>query len=255
MGSMLDITERKQARERVRQQEEKLQATARLVTMGEMASALAHELNQPLSAIAGYTTGCKNLLESGNAEPAELRDALDKAAQQAQRAGQIIRRVHEFVRKRDPARTPVRINDAVEEAVGFAGAEARKRQVRLSLALDGGDPVLQADPVLLQQVLLNLIRNGMDAMAATPPALRDLRVATLRRNGTVTVSVADRGCGIAPEVAAQMFSPFFTTKPGGMGMGLHICRSIMETHGGRVWAEPNPGGGTTFSFSLPLEAA
>jgi len=255
MGSMLDITERKEARERARQQEEKLQATARLVTMGEMASALAHELNQPLSAIASYTTGCQNLLEAGNASPAELRTALDKTAQQAQRAGHIIRRVHEFVRKHDPTRSPVHINGAVEEAVGFAEAEARKRQVRLWLELDGGDPVLQADPVLLQQVLLNLIRNGMDAMAATPLPERDLRVATARASGAVTVSVADRGCGIAPEVAQQMFSPFFTTKPGGMGMGLHICRSIMETHGGRVWAEPNPGGGTTFSFSLPAEGA
>lgn len=255
MGSMLDITERKQARERARQQEEKLQATARLVTMGEMASALAHELNQPLSAIASYTTGCINLLESGAAAPAELRPALDKAAQQAQRAGQIIRRVHEFVRKREPARSPVRINGAVEEAVGFAEAEARKRQVRLSMALDGGDPVLQADPVLIQQVLLNLIRNGMDAMAATPLSERDLHVATARAGQSVTVSVADRGCGLSPEVVQQMFSPFFTTKSGGMGMGLHICRSIMETHGGRVWAEPNPGGGTTFSFSLPLEDA
>jgi len=253
MGSMLDITERKQARERARQQEEKLQATARLVTMGEMASALAHELNQPLSAIASYTTGCLNLLDAGGAAPAELRTALAKAAQQAQRAGQIIRRVHEFVRKRDPTRSPVRINGAVEEAVGFAEAEARKRQVRLTLALGGGDPLLQADPVLIQQVLLNLIRNGMDAMAATPLPERDLHVATARDGPAVTVSVADRGCGLSPEVTQQMFSPFFTTKPGGMGMGLHICRSIMETHGGRVWAEPNPGGGTTFSFSLPVE--
>jgi len=255
MGSVLDITERKQARERSRQQEEKLAATARLVTMGEMASALAHELNQPLAAIAGYTTGCLNLLASGGPAAPGFEEALRKAAQQAQRAGQIIRRVHEFVRQREPTRQAVRLNATVEEAVGFAEAEARKRQVRVSVALAGEDPELQADPVLLQQVLLNLLRNGMDAMAATPPAERRLDVAVTRVGPAVTVSVADRGCGLAPAVRDQMFQPFFTTKAGGMGMGLHICRSIMETHGGRVWAEPNPGGGTVFAFSLPVEGA
>ncbi len=251
MGSVLDITERKQARERARQQEDKLAATARLVTMGEMASALAHELNQPLAAIAGYTTGSLNLLASGG-PAAGLEEALQKTAQQAQRAGQIIRRVHEFVRQREPTRAPVNLNATVEEAVGFAEAEARTRQVRVSVALAAEPPQLLADPVLLQQVVLNLVRNGMDAMAATPPAERRLSVAVTRAAAAVTVAVADRGCGLTPEVRDRMFQPFFTTKAGGMGMGLHICRSIMETHGGRVWAEPNPGGGTVFAFSLPV---
>ncbi len=252
MGSVLDITERKEARERARQQEEKLAATARLVTMGEMASALAHELNQPLAAIAGYTTGSLNLLAAGGPAPG-VEEALRKAAQQAQRAGQIIRRVHEFVRQREPTRQAVRLNATVEEAVGFAEAEARKRQVRISLALAEDAPELQADPVLLQQVLLNLIRNGMDAMAATPAGERRLEVTVSRAGPAVAVAVADRGCGLTPEVRDRMFQPFFTTKAGGMGMGLHICRSVMETHGGRVWAEPNPGGGTVFAFSLPVE--
>lgn len=255
MGSVLDITERKQARERARQQEEKLAATARLVTMGEMASALAHELNQPLAAIAGYTTGCLNLLASGGTATSGIEEALRKAAQQAQRAGQIIRRVHEFVRQREPTRTAVDLNATVEEALGFAEAEARKRQVRVTVALAEQAPELQADPVLLQQVLLNLVRNGMDAMAATPPAERRLAVTVTRAASSVTVAVADRGSGLTQEVREQMFQPFFTTRAGGMGMGLHICRSIMETHGGRVWAEPNPGGGTVFAFSLPLEGA
>lgn len=255
MGSVLDITERKQARERSRQQEEKLAATARLITMGEMASALAHELNQPLAAIAGYTAGSLNLLAAGGPAVGGIEEALRKTAQQAQRAGQIIRRVHEFVRQRAPTRVAVRLNATVEEAVGFAEAEARTRQVRISVALAEGDPELQADPVLLQQVLLNLVRNGMDAMAATPAAERSLAVSVTRAGPAVTVAVADRGCGLSPEVREQMFQPFFTTKPGGMGMGLHICRSIMETHGGRVWAEPNPGGGAVFAFSLPVEEA
>jgi two-component system sensor histidine kinase DctS len=253
MGSVLDITERKRARERLRQQEEKLATTARLVTMGEMASTIAHELNQPLSAIASYTAGCLNLLEAGEPPAAELQDALRKAAQQAQRAGRIVRRVHDFVRKREPARGPVRMNAVVEEALGFAEAEARKRRVRLEARLAEGDPELQGDPLLLQQALLNLLRNAMDAMAETPPERRELRVTTASDAGQVTVAIADRGCGIDPSVREQLFEPFFTTKAEGMGMGLNICRSVMELHGGRIWAEENPGGGTIFTLSVPVD--
>jgi two-component system sensor histidine kinase DctS len=255
MGSVLDITERKRARELARQQEEKLAATARLVTVGEMASTIAHELNQPLSAIASYTTGCLNLLERG-APPEqageEIRLALRKTAEQTQRAGRIIRRVHDFVRKAEPTRSPVRMNAVVEEAVGFADAEARKRRVRIHARLADEDPELQADRLLLQQVVLNLLRNAMDAMAATPAERREIRVETEAAASAVTVSISDRGCGIPEEVRDQLFQPFFTTKPEGMGMGLNICRSIIEFHRGRVWAEPNPEGGAVFSFSLPV---
>jgi two-component system sensor histidine kinase DctS len=255
MGSLLDITERKRARELARQQEEKLAATARLVTMGEMASTIAHELNQPLSAIASYTTGCLNLLEGQEVPRGDLQEALRKTAQQTQRAGRIIRRVHDFVRKSEPTRSPVRINAVVEEAVGFADAEARKRRVRIQARLADEVPDIHGDPILLQQVVLNLLRNAMDAMAATPPADREIRIATEARDGdSVTVSISDRGCGIPAEMRGKLFEPFFTTKAEGMGMGLNICRSIMELHRGRVWAEPNPGGGTVFSFSLPIDA-
>jgi two-component system sensor histidine kinase DctS len=255
MGSVLDITERKRARELARQQEEKLAATARLVTMGEMASTIAHELNQPLSAIASYTTGCLNLLEEGAPSRGDLREALRKTAQQTQRAGRIIRRVHDFVRKSEPTRTPVRMRSVVEEAVGFADVEARKRRVRIAARLAEEDPELQADPLLLQQVVLNLLRNAMDAMAATPPERREITVATEAGPTSVTVSISDRGCGIPPDVRAQLFQPFFSTKAEGMGMGLNICRSIVEFHRGRVWAEPNPGGGSVFSFSVPVDGA
>jgi two-component system sensor histidine kinase DctS len=255
MGSVLDITERKRARELVRQQQEKLAATARLVTVGEMASTMAHELNQPLSAIASYTTGCMNLLEDGVPPRGELQEALRKTAQQAQRAGRIIRRVHDFVRKREPTRTAVRMNAVVEEAVGFADADARRRRVRVDVALGAEDPELSADPVLLQQVVLNLLRNAMDAMAATAPEERSIRVATATGPEGVTVSIADRGAGIPDEVREHLFQPFYTTKAEGMGMGLNICRSILELHGGRVWADPNPDGGTVFSFSLPVTRA
>jgi two-component system sensor histidine kinase DctS len=253
MGSVLDITERKRARELARQQEERLATTARLVTVGEMASTIAHELNQPLSAIASYTTGSLNLIEAGEVPGEELKEALRKAAQQAQRAGRIIQRVHDFVRKREPTRGPVRMNAVVEEAVGFAEGEARKRRVRIVTRTAAGDPEVQADPLLLQQVILNLLRNAMDAMAATPLEARELRVTAESGGGQVTVTIADRGCGIAPEVRERLFDPFFTTKAEGMGMGLNICRSILELHRGRVWAEPNPEGGTLFSFSVPLE--
>jgi two-component system sensor histidine kinase DctS len=254
MGSVLDITERKRARELVRQREEKLSATARLVTMGEMASTIAHELNQPLSAIASYTAGCVNLIEAGDLGGDELRDALRKTAQQAQRAGRIIRRVHDFVRKSEPTRGPVRMNAVVEEAVGFSEAEARKRRVTIRTRPAAGDPELQADRLLLQQVVLNLLRNAMDAMAATPPEQREIEIVTESSADVITVSISDRGCGIDPGVREKLFEPFFTTKGEGMGMGLNICRSIMELHRGRVWAEPNPGGGTVFSFSLPKDA-
>lgn len=255
MGSILDITERKQARERARHHQEKVAATARLVAMGEMASSIAHELNQPLSAIASYSTGCLNVLESGAASTDEVKDALRKTNQQAQRAGRIIRRIHDFVRKSEPSRTRVRLNALLEEAAEFAEAEARKRRVRIRSELPGEDLELDADPVLLQQVLLNLLRNGMDAMAETEPERREIVVCTERNGSTITVRVADRGCGLSPEVERQLFEPFFTTKAEGMGMGLNICRSIMELHRGRIWAEPAPGGGTVFSFSLPLEVA
>lgn len=253
MASVLDITERKRARELARQQQEKLAATARLVTMGEMASTIAHELNQPLSAIASYTTGCLNLLDRGELARGEVQEALRKTAQQTQRAGRIIRRVHDFVRKSEPTRAPVRVNAVVEEAVGFADAEARKRRVRVRARLAEDDPELQADPLLLQQVVLNLLRNAMDAMAATPAERREVAIRTEAGPAGVTVSIADRGCGISGEIRDQIFQPFFTTKAEGMGIGLNICRSIVELHRGRLWAEPNPGGGTVFSFSLPVD--
>jgi two-component system sensor histidine kinase DctS len=251
MGSLLDITERKRARDRAREQEEKLAATARLVTMGEMASAIAHELNQPLSAIASYTTGCLNVLATGAARREELEDALQKAAHQAQRAGRIIRRVHQFVRKAEPTRTRVQLAGVIDEAIGLVQAEARARQVRIRTAAVE-DVELEADPLLLQQVLLNLVRNGVEAMAATPPEDRELVLSTRREDGVVTVRVADRGCGIPPEAHPRLFDAFFTTKREGMGMGLNICRSIVENHRGRLWAEAAAGGGAVFSFSLPI---
>ncbi|MBP5986326.1 MAG: PAS domain S-box protein [Azonexus sp.] len=258
MASVLDITERKRAEELARQQQEQLQFTSRLVTMGEMASTLAHELNQPLAAIASYNTGCLNLLQRGQAAPQELLPALEKIGVQAQRAGKIIRRVHDFVRKSEPKRAPCAVGEVIEDCLGFVEAEARKHHVRIDCDLPALPPV-PADRLMLEQVLLNLIRNGMEAMAATPETQRILRVAVEIGDSELTISVADHGCGIPSDVRDKLFTAFFTTKPEGMGIGLSICRSIIEFHRGRLWAEDNTlsptGSGTIFRFTLPQGAA
>ncbi len=254
MGSVLDVTERKHAEELARQQQEKLQFTARLVTMGEMASTLAHEINQPLSAISSYTTGCINRLEAGDLPRDELREALGKLAAQAQRAGRVVRRVYDFVRRSEPQRSSCDFNEIVEDAIGLIEADVRKRGVRITTELAGGMPMVLADRVMIEQVLLNLFRNGIDAMQDTDTERRQLVVATTLTEGGLMVSVADRGRGIAAEAADHLFEPFFSTKPEGMGMGLNICRSIIEFHKGRMWVDANPEGGTIFRFTLPLEA-
>lgn len=258
MASVLDVTERRRAAELARQQQEQLQFTSRLVTMGEMASTLAHELNQPLAAIASYNTGCLNLLATENFNTSDIRAALEKLGIQAQRAGTIIRRVHDFVRKSEPKRVAITVAEIIDDCLGFVEAEARKRHVMLENQAAALPPVL-ADRLMLEQVLLNLIRNGMEAMVATPEAQRVLRIAATTNDGEVIVSVADNGCGMTPEIREKLFTAFFTTKPEGMGVGLSICRSIIEFHRGRLWVDDNPsspaGSGTIISFSLPLESA
>lgn len=257
MASVLDITERKHAEELARQQQEQLQFTSRLVTMGEMASTLAHELNQPLAAIASYNTGCLNLLNNGQASPNEILPALEKIGLQAQRAGKIIRRVHDFVRKSEPKRAPCQLGEVVEDCLGFIEADARKRHIVVACDIPTLQPIL-ADRLMLEQVLLNLIRNAMEAMADTPEAHRLLQIGITANHTELLVKVADCGSGIAPEVREKLFLAFFTTKPEGMGIGLSICRSIIEFHRGRLWADDNTqsptGRGTIFNFTLPLEA-
>lgn len=256
MASVLDITERKRAADLARQQQEKLQQTARLITMGEMASTLAHELNQPLSAIASYSTGCLNRLHAGPCSAAELAPPLEKLANQARRAGLIIRRVHDFVRKREPNVAAVDLTAIIEDSVALLASDARKHGVRITVqGCDGAPPVL-ADRILVQQVLLNLMRNAIEAMAHTRREARELGVAVSVQEDVVLTRIRDHGCGITADVAEKLFSPFFTTKTEGMGMGLNICRSIVEHHKGRLWYEGDPGGdsggGTSFLFTLPV---
>jgi two-component system sensor histidine kinase DctS len=257
MSSILDITDRKRAEELNRQQQEKLEASARLATMGEISSMLAHELNQPLAAISSYTAGALNVLERADqGVPVEqnlLRRALEQARQQAQRAGQIIKSVHEFVKKSEPQRETVEIRSVVDGVRALVELQARQSYVALQIHLPPQLPPVLADRVMLEQVLLNLTRNGIEAMAGVPPERRLLRIAAAHDAAQVSVSVIDHGHGIPPEVAERLFSPFFSTKAEGMGMGLSICRTAIEFHGGTLTHAPNPGGGTVFTFSLPRQ--
>jgi len=254
MGSLLDITARKRAEDLYRQQQEKFQFTARLVTMGEMASMLAHELNQPLSAISSYATGCLNLLQASDGPRSDVVETLRKVVAQAQRAGHVIRRVHEFVRRREPQQEPCQLNTVVEDAVGLIEAAAHQRGMRLQLDLMPSLPAVQADKVMIEQTLLNLMRNGMDAMADSVPDARVLTISTAAHENGVRVTVADHGGGISSDVAAHLYEPFFSTKQDGMGMGLSICRSIAELHHGRLWFEARAEGGTLFHLWLPQSA-
>ncbi|GAB3462684.1 PAS domain S-box protein [Massilia terrae] len=259
MSSILDITDRKRVEELNRKQEEKLQESARLATMGEMSSMLAHELNQPLAAISSYTAGALNVLARGEdaAQPVDaglLRRALEQARQQAQRAGQIIKSVHEFVKKREPERQRVEIGSVVEGVRALIELQARQGYVVLRVQVPGQLPPVLADRIMLEQVLLNLARNGIESMQGEPPERRVLRIEAHAEGGQVAVAVIDNGHGIAPEVAARLFSPFFSTKAEGMGMGLSICRTAIEFHGGTLTHAANPGGGTVFTFTLPQQA-
>ena len=251
MGSVIDITEAKATARLARAQDENLARTGRLVTLGEMASSLAHELNQPLSAIASYAAGGLNLMQQGRADPGMLTTALEKMQVQARRAGQIIRGIQDFVKKREPRFAPVALDEVVQETLGFLAPDARENRVHLQADLASVPPI-RADRILLEQVLINLIRNGMEAMPL-PRRHGDVVTITLRAApaGGAVIEVADQGIGIAPEVDGHLFDAFTSTKPEGMGMGLNICRSIIELHRGQLTHRPRPGGGTIFTVTLP----
>jgi two-component system sensor histidine kinase DctS len=262
MGSILDISDRKRIEELNRQQHEKLQASARLATMGEIASMLAHELNQPLAAISSYTTGALNVLDrAGSAGEAVDRDilkpALEQASAQARRAGQIIRSVHEFVKKREPLRQEIAIASLLDGIRALIELQARQAYVSFQTSIPADLPAVRADRVMIEQVLLNLTRNAIEAMAHIPPQRRILNVVAAYDAATAQVSVAviDQGHGIPKEVAERLFSPFFSTKAEGMGMGLNICRTAIEFHGGSLTHGDNPQGGTIFTFVLPAVPA
>ena len=250
-GFIRDLTESQKTEARLQELQSELVHVSRLTAMGEMASALAHELNQPLSAIANYMKGSRRLLEDSSDERAAiLRDAMDKAAEQALRAGQVIRRLRDFVARGESERRVEDVRKLVEEASALALVGAKDKGVRVRFDFDPRSGFVLADKVQIQQVILNLIRNGSEAMETCDR--RDLVIATtLVADDMIEISVSDTGTGIAPEVSAQLFQPFVTTKRQGMGVGLSISRTIVEAHGGTIASRPNPGGGTVFSFTLP----
>ena len=258
MGSILDITDRKRIEDLNRQQQELLQTSARLATMGEMASMLAHELNQPLAAISSYTTGALNVIGRAAASNAPLnlamlKPALEQASAQAQRAGQIIRSVHEFVKKREPERQQVAVRALIDGIRALIDLQARKFYVAIELTMPADLAPVLADRMMIEQVLLNLTRNAIEAMQHVPPERRLLRLVAHGDTelGQVTLAVIDQGHGIPRDVAERLFSPFFSTKAEGMGMGLNICRTAIEFHGGTLQHRANPLGGTIFEFALP----
>jgi two-component system sensor histidine kinase DctS len=255
LSAVVDLTEQRRVEDLSRQQQERLQATARLATVGEMASLLSHELNQPLAAIASYASGSLNLLDDPNPSPDDrpmLRQAVARIAEQAERAGRTIKSVHDFVRRREQAREALSSALLIEAVLPLVRLQARKSGTHIEVDVPKPAPRVWADRTMVEQVLLNLTRNGIQAMEseATPLSARVLRLMVRPAQGDwVVFSVIDAGPGIPPDVAPRLFTPFFTTRAEGMGLGLSLCRTVVEQHGGALDVDSGPGG-TTFRFTL-----
>ncbi len=249
-GFVRDLTERHETQQRLQEVQAELVHMSRFTALGEMASALAHELNQPLTATANYLKGARRLLADAKADGiATARDAIERSAEQVLRAGQIIRRLRDFVARGDSERHIENLPKLIEEASALALVGAKEAGVRVTFDFCPRAKLVLADRIQIQQVLLNLVRNAIEAMQDMPA--RHLSISTSQiDHETVRIDVADTGSGIAEEIANQLFQPFVTTKRQGMGVGLSISRTIVEAHGGRLWAEPRPGGGTIFSLTL-----
>jgi PAS domain S-box-containing protein len=246
--------EHERAQHELQHTRSELAHVARVTTMGELAASIAHEVNQPLGAIVGNADICLSWLREKDVNLEQLAEALEDIAGDGHRASQIISRIRGLVKKHVPEKTPLNLSDVAREVIGLVGHDAQQKQVAIHSQLGESLPVVEADRVQLQQVLLNLVMNGMEAMHDTDAIQRQLTVATSVSDGNVCAAVSDRGIGIERAKAEQLFKPFHTTKAGGMGMGLAISRSIVESFGGKLWAEPNAGGGAIFSFSLPARS-
>ena len=253
VGFLHDITLRRQAEEAARQSEARLNHFARLSTMGEMAAGLAHEINQPLTAIATFSQAATRMLSRPEGiEREDLSEALDQITAQALRAGEVIRRLRAFVKNREVRHERADCRRVVEDSRLLLEADARSNNVQLRLRVADSLPPITADPVQLQQVLINLVRNAIDASVDVPSAHREVILsANLDGDGMVEVAVADHGHGLSTEAAERLFHPFFTTKPGGTGLVLVISSSIIRAHNGRLAYRSTPGGGCTFFFTLP----
>jgi two-component system, LuxR family, sensor histidine kinase DctS len=258
MASVLNITERKRLEERERKQAETMAHHSRLTMLGEVASTLAHELNQPLSAIASYNAGVLNALHRQGTTEASVLGALERMGEQAAHAGRIVKRIREFLTRREPQREPCDINQVVTSAMGLLRREVTRHAITVSSHLDPTLPLVSADPILIEQVAANLIRNACDAMGQVQSdGMRRLHVQTELASGGrfVKVLVHDKGPGLGGQTIETLCAPFYSTKAEGMGMGLAICRSIIEMHYGALDAQDTPGGGAVFSFSVPCSTS
>jgi len=249
---VLDLTERKRAQNALQVARAELAHATRLTTMGELTASIAHEVKQPITAAVTSAQTALRWLEAQPPELGEVREALSRIVRAGKRAGDVIGRIRALVTKAPPRKDSLEINAAIREVVELTSGEAVKNGISVRMDLADGLPLIQGDRVQLQQVILNLIINGIEAMTGVGEASRDLLISSKKDDaGGVLVGVADTGPGLAAGVVEQVFAAFYTTKPGGLGLGLSICRSIIEAHDGRLWANANGLEGATFQFSLP----
>ncbi len=251
-GFLRDVSARRDAEQRLHDLRSELLHVSRLSEMGEMASGLAHELNQPLTAIINYMQACRRLFpDSALADTSRIGELIEKAVAQAERAGQIIQHLRRFIARGETERTAEEIGSVVHDAANLALIGASERGIAATFDLAQGLPLVMIDKIQIQQVIINLVRNSVDALSETGHGEITIRT---RRAGpdSVEIEVSDTGPGLDDEVARRLFQPFVTTKPGGIGIGLSICRSIADAHDGKLWATGNPGGGTIFHLALPL---
>jgi two-component system, LuxR family, sensor kinase FixL len=253
VGTCADITDLKRAREQLHAHQAEIAHVLRVNTMGAMAAQLAHEINQPLAAIANYAQGCRNRIASGLMPPEELLPAANEIAAQALRAGEIIRRLRRLVQKQTTAYEETDLNAVVNNAVHVLAPQAQQRGIPIRVELARQLPPIQVDQIQIEQVIVNLMLNAIEAMQSGDPLCAELLVQTAYRgDGAIELSVQDRGIGLTPPVSERMFEPFYTNKPSGLGMGLSISRSIVELHGGHIWGRNNTDRGATFHITLPL---
>jgi two-component system sensor histidine kinase DctS len=249
---VVDITAQKSAEQRQRQNDEQLQHAQRLASLGEMASTLAHELNQPLMALSNFASAAKAFAEQGKQEL--LASSLDETMAQAQRSAEIVRRIRGFVRQRTAGAEDCAVPALLANVLALLQGEMRAQQARAVVRVPADLPSVRGDRVLLEQVLLNLVLNSLQAMQSTAPERRVVELEAALVDGRMRITVADRGPGIDAALAEQVFAPFFTTKPGGLGLGLNICRTIVEGHRGRLWFANRADGGTVFMLELEIAA-
>jgi two-component system, LuxR family, sensor kinase FixL len=253
LGVSMDVTERKQAEEQARKSREEIDRLTRISLLGEMTASIAHELNQPLSAIVSNANAAQRFLQKGQLNAETIEEILEDVGADARRAHGVIQHIRNTIKKGAPVRERINLNDVVNHVTRSIRPDARIYSCEIETWLDPSAPEVEGDPVQIQQVLINLVSNAFDAMSQTSAKERKVEITTERNgDGTVCVSVRDHGAGILPEARERLFEQFFTTKDDGLGMGLAIVRSIIETHGGRISAENVNDGGARFRFSLPL---